>query len=75
VIALSSVPIAIVANGLRIAGTGIAAQYVGPGAASGFFHTFSGWTVFMTSFVMLVAFGNALKMLPALSVSRPERSV
>lgn len=75
VIALSSIPIAIVANGLRIAGTGIAAQYVGPGAATGFFHTFSGWTVFMTSFVMLLAVGHALKLLPSIAVTRPEPSV
>jgi exosortase len=74
VIALSSIPIAIVANGLRIAGTGIAAQYVGPRAAVGFFHEFSGWTVFMTSFVMLVALGHALKMFPSPAVSRAEAS-
>jgi exosortase len=69
---LSSIPIAIVANGLRIAGTGIAAQYVGPGAATGFFHAFSGWAVFMTSFAMLVALGNALKLLPSMPLSQPE---
>jgi exosortase len=75
VIALSSIPIAIVANGLRIAGTGIAAQYIGPGAATGFFHTFSGWTVFMTSFVMLLAVGHALTLLPAIGARRPEPSI
>jgi exosortase len=71
IIALSSIPIAIVANGLRIAGTGIAAQYVGIWAATGFFHTFSGWTVFMTSFVMLIAVGKALQLVPAL-VRHPQ---
>ncbi|MEO6239250.1 MAG: exosortase/archaeosortase family protein [Vicinamibacterales bacterium] len=74
VIALSSVPIAIVANGLRIAGTGISAQYVGPWAATGFFHTFSGWTVFMTSFVMLLAVGrllNGASSLPAIRQPEP----
>jgi exosortase len=70
--ALSSIPIAIVANGLRIAGTGLAAQYVGPSAASGFFHAFSGWAVFMTSFAMLVALGNALRLLPSLAPSQRE---
>jgi exosortase len=74
-IAFSSVPIAIIANGLRVAGTGIAAQYVGPAAATGFFHAFSGWTVFMTSFAMLVAVGNALKLLPSLRVNHLEPSV
>jgi exosortase len=61
-IALMSVPIAIVANGLRVAGTGIAAQYFGPAAATGFFHEFSGWTVFMTSFAMLVAVASLFRV-------------
>jgi exosortase len=61
VIAASSVPIAIVANGLRVAGTGIAANYVGPAAASGFFHTFSGWLVFAASFLMLATIASALR--------------
>jgi exosortase len=54
VIALSSVPIAIVANGLRVAGTGIAAHYFGSGAATGFFHEFSGSVVFIASFLLLL---------------------
>ena len=53
IIALSTVPIAIVANGLRVAGTGIAAHYYGPEAAEGFFHTFSGWIVFVAAFALL----------------------
>jgi len=52
-IALATVPIAIAANGLRVAGTGIAAHYYGPEAATGFFHTFSGWLVFIAAFAML----------------------
>jgi exosortase len=52
-VALSTVPIAIVANGMRVAGTGIAAHYYGPEAATGFFHTFSGWLVFVVAFAML----------------------
>jgi exosortase len=61
-IAASSVPIAIVANGLRVAGTGLAAHYVGPGAAIGFFHTFSGWVVFLVSFGLLVSLSGVLKI-------------
>jgi exosortase len=60
--ALASVPIAIVANGCRIAGTGIAAQFVGPAAATGFTHSFSGWVVFMTSVGMLLLVSQALKV-------------
>lgn len=54
-IALSTIPIAIVANGARVAGTGIAAHYYGEAAAQGFFHTFSGWLVFLAAFTMLFA--------------------
>lgn len=52
-LALATVPIAIVANGLRVAGTGLAAHYRGPEAAVGFFHTFSGWLVFVAGLAML----------------------
>jgi exosortase len=52
-IALASIPIAIVTNGLRVAGTGIAAHYIGPEAAEGFFHEFSGWLVFIVAFVLV----------------------
>jgi exosortase/archaeosortase family protein len=47
VIALSAVPIAIVANAARVAGTGLVGEWVSPAAADGFFHTFSGWLVFV----------------------------
>jgi len=52
-IAASTVPIAIVANGARVAGTGILAHTRGPEAALGFFHTFSGWLVFVSAFGLL----------------------
>lgn len=54
-IALSSVPVAILANAARVAGTGIAAHYYGPEAAQGFFHEFSGWMVFVVAFVLMMA--------------------
>src|SRR5207244_8827893 len=54
-IVLSTIPVAIVANGMRIAGTGIAAQYYGPSAAEGFFHEFSGWVVFVVAFASIFA--------------------
>ena len=53
VVALCTIPIAIASNGLRVAGTGIAAHYFGPRAAEGFFHTFSGWLMFVVAFCML----------------------
>ncbi len=53
-IVLSAIPVAIVANGARVAGTGMAAQWVGPEAAQGFFHEFSGWIVFIFAFIMIL---------------------
>jgi exosortase len=52
-LALATVPIAIVANGLRVAGTGLAAHFYGVEAAQGFFHSFSGWLVFLVAFGFL----------------------
>ena len=60
IIALSTVPVAIVINGLRVAGTGIAAHYYGAEAAEGFFHTFAGWLVFVVAFVLLFIIARAL---------------
>jgi exosortase len=52
-LALASVPIAVVANGLRIVGTGLLVQYWDPDKAEGFFHAFSGWLIFVVSLLML----------------------
>jgi exosortase len=54
-IALVTIPIAIVTNGVRVAGTGIAAYYVGPQAAEGFLHAFSGWLVFLLALMLMFA--------------------
>jgi exosortase len=54
-IALSAIPIAILANAARVAGTGLASELVNPAAAEGFFHTFSGWLMFVVAFAGLAA--------------------
>lgn len=53
VLAVASVPIAVVANSLRIIGTGLLVQYWDPAKAEGFFHAFSGWLIFVVSLAML----------------------
>src|SRR5436190_23581614 len=63
VIALSSVPVAIVANGARVAGTGIAAHFIGPEAAEGFFHEFSGWIIFIAAFAMMLVIQRAVLLI------------
>jgi exosortase len=59
-IALSTIPIAILVNGARVAGTGVAAHYYGSEAAQGFFHTFSGWLVFVVAFALVFAVAHVL---------------
>ena len=54
ILALATVPIAIVANAARVAGTGLASHWMGPAAAQGFFHGFSGWLVFLVALAGLV---------------------
>jgi exosortase len=61
-IALAAIPIAILANAARVAGTGLAAYWVSPEAAEGFFHTFSGWMVFVVALGGLLALQRLLEM-------------
>jgi len=49
VLALTSIPIAIAANAIRIFGTGMCVQYWDADKALGFFHQFSGWVMFLVS--------------------------
>jgi exosortase len=73
IIALATIPIAIVTNGLRVAGTGIAAHYYGPEAATGFFHEFSGWVVFVLAFALLfLVMRLLLLVIPAAERPRVE---
>jgi exosortase len=60
---VSAVPIAIVANTLRIAGTGLLAQFLGRDAAEGFYHTFSGLLLFGIALLLLLLEGLVLSRL------------
>ena len=51
---LSSVPIALVANALRVTATGVLAFNFGIGAAEGFLHSFTGAFVFVFAFAALL---------------------
>ena len=72
-LAVLTIPVAIAANAARVAGTGLAASWIGPQAAEGFFHTFSGWLVFVAAFCALMACARLLARVqprrPALAVS------
>jgi len=52
-IVLSSIPLSLLMNSLRIALTGVLYEYWGPKVAEDFFHGFSGWLIFMISFAVL----------------------
>jgi len=56
----SAVPIAILTNALRVSGTGVLAHYYGTRVAEGFFHSFSGWVIYIAAAVMLFAAGWGL---------------
>ncbi|HKB12485.1 MAG TPA: exosortase/archaeosortase family protein [Vicinamibacterales bacterium] len=62
-IAAAAVPIAIAANALRVAGTGLASAWISPAAADGFFHSFSGWVAFVVAAGALVALHRSLAWL------------
>jgi exosortase len=77
-IALSAVPIAILANAARVAGTGLASELVSPAAAEGFFHTFSGWLMFVVAFFGLLAVQRLIsrseKSAPSAAAIRPREA-
>jgi exosortase len=57
ILVASAVPIAILTNALRVSGTGVLAHYYGTEVADGFFHSFSGWVVYILAFLLLFAVG------------------
>lgn len=67
----ATVPIAIVANGFRVTGTGLVAHFYGTRAAEGFFHTFSGWLVFLAATALLLVVHHAIRWLPFGRQGRP----
>ena len=64
---LSSIPIAIFVNSFRIAATGVLYGFLGPRAAEGFFHGFSGWLIFMLTIPVLLLEMWILRLLPPAS--------
>ena len=57
ILVLSAVPIAILTNAMRVSGTGILSHYYGTQVADGFFHSFSGWVIYIVAFLLLFAVG------------------
>jgi len=64
-LALASIPIAVIANAARITGTGLCVQYWDPDKAMGFFHEFSGWVMFVISLACLYLVHRVMRLFPA----------
>jgi len=60
----AALPIAIVMNGFRIAATGIACEVWGRAAASGGWHTFTGWVTFAASVMVLLQLRRVVERRP-----------
>src|SRR5207249_6025920 len=54
IIFLSTIPITILMNSLRIGVIGVMVEHWGRAAAEGFLHDFEGWVIFMTCTVVIV---------------------
>ncbi len=52
---LAMIPLAIISNGTRVMITAVMANYLGPRAAEGFMHEFSGWVIFVVATVLFLA--------------------
>lgn len=63
ILLLSSIPIAIITNAFRVSGTGVLSRYYGTEVADGFFHSFSGWVVYIVAALLLFAVGWILDRL------------
>ncbi len=63
ILVFASVPIAVLANALRIVGTGLLVQYWDPNKALGFFHEFSGWVIFLVSMALLFCAHRCLRLI------------
>ncbi len=57
---LATIPIAIVANGSRVALTGIISQ-IKPELAEGFFHESTGWVIFMLALLIMILFHQLIR--------------
>ena len=63
ILVAAAIPIAILANGLRIVGTGLLVQYWDPAKAEGFFHEFTGWVIFVISLFFLFAVHGLMSLI------------
>jgi exosortase len=71
-LAILMVPVAILCNGFRVFGSGFLGNSFGPELAEGFFHTFSGWLIFLTAALVMFSMHGAFTA--ALKKRRPRKN-
>jgi exosortase len=54
ILIIAMVPLAIISNGTRVMITALMANYIGPKAAEGFMHEFSGWVIFVVATILFL---------------------
>jgi len=69
---LAMVPLAIISNGTRVMITAIMANYLGPQAAEGFMHEFSGWVIFVVATVLFLGFYSLMTKIRKMLGRLPE---
>lgn len=63
VLAVLMIPVAVICNGVRLVGTGLISYFAGQESALGFFHTFSGWLIFLLAVALMLIASRALQVL------------
>jgi exosortase len=66
-LAVSTIPIALVSNAIRVAGAGVTADLFGPAAVDGFLHSFSGWITFVSSVLLLLGIDRLFTVIHGVS--------
>ncbi len=79
---LAMIPLAIISNGTRVMITALMAHYIGPQAAEGFMHEFSGWVIFVVATILFlslhsltVAIRKKLGWIPPDPPAKPPKEV
>jgi exosortase len=60
---IAMLPLAILSNGTRVMITALMANYIGPRAAEGFMHEFSGWVIFVVATILFLLLHSLITMI------------
>ena len=60
---LAMIPLAIISNGTRVMITALMTNYIGPQAAEGFMHEFSGWVIFVVATALFLGLHSLTVMI------------